>query len=112
MTDLPGSDDDLGPISGSREWADSRLARLRRKQGADSGGPGSGDAPDLGAASAEPSPEDIERVIARLIAESVQLAATNGFVTGVGGFVTLPVAISTGGRERRRRQDRDVPPDV
>ncbi|GHJ09996.1 hypothetical protein TPA0907_43630 [Micromonospora humidisoli] len=35
----------------------------------------------------------IERVIERLIKESVAAASTNGFVTGLGGFVAMPVTL-------------------
>jgi len=36
---------------------------------------------------------DVERAVDAVIAKHVRLAAANGFVTGLGGFVTLPVAL-------------------
>jgi len=36
---------------------------------------------------------DVERAIAKLIATHVRLTSGTGFITGVGGLVTLPVAI-------------------
>jgi hypothetical protein len=39
------------------------------------------------------SPDDPERAIRRLIATHTRLAAASGFVTGLGGVATLPVAI-------------------
>jgi hypothetical protein len=56
----------VGPISGSVSYAEDRLQH--------SGG-------------------DIERAITRIIRESVAASGTNGFVTGLGGFVVMPVAI-------------------
>ena len=37
--------------------------------------------------------EDIDKVIKRLILESVEAAGVNGFVTGLGGFIAMPVTI-------------------
>jgi EcsC protein family len=36
---------------------------------------------------------DLERAVDAVVAQHVRLAAANGFVTGLGGFVTLPVAL-------------------
>jgi hypothetical protein len=36
---------------------------------------------------------DVERAVDAVVAQHVRLAAANGFVTGLGGFVTLPVAL-------------------
>jgi hypothetical protein len=36
---------------------------------------------------------DVERAIDAVVSQHVRLAAGNGFVTGLGGFVTLPVAL-------------------
>ena len=36
---------------------------------------------------------DVERAVDAVIARHLRLAAANGFVTGLGGFVTLPVAL-------------------
>ncbi|HWS37437.1 MAG TPA: EcsC family protein [Actinoplanes sp.] len=63
--------DGVGPITGSVPYAEARLSK------------------------AGPAPDDaaIERVIDRLTAESVAASSTNGFVTGLGGFVAMPVTI-------------------
>lgn len=37
--------------------------------------------------------DDIEKAIKRLIIESVEAAGVNGFVTGLGGFIAMPVTI-------------------
>src|SRR5690606_9021105 len=37
--------------------------------------------------------EDVEKVIGRLIGESVAAAGSAGFLTGLGGFIALPVAL-------------------
>jgi hypothetical protein len=37
--------------------------------------------------------EDVDKVIKRLIRESVEAAGVNGFVTGLGGFIAMPVTI-------------------
>lgn len=75
--------DGVGPLTGAIAWADDRLAQARRKQAA-----GSTDPEDSAAMDAA-----VERTIRRLIRESVQAAGATGFVTGLGGFVTMPVAI-------------------
>lgn len=36
---------------------------------------------------------DVERAVDAVVAKHVRLAAANGFVTGLGGFVTLPIAL-------------------
>jgi hypothetical protein len=36
---------------------------------------------------------DLERAVDAIVSQHVRLAAANGFVTGLGGFVTLPVAL-------------------
>lgn len=78
-------DSGVGPITGSIPWAEARLARV---QG------------DHYVANAKPTRkfvpedrEDIEKVIKRLIVESVEAAGINGFVTGLGGFIAMPVAV-------------------
>lgn len=78
-------DTGVGPLGGSVKWAEDRLARV---QG------------DRYRPNAEPTrraqPEehgDIEKAIKRLIVESVEAAGVNGFVTGLGGFIAMPVTI-------------------
>ncbi len=39
------------------------------------------------------SEEAVERVINRLVKESVAASSTNGFLTGLGGFVTMPITV-------------------
>lgn len=75
--------DGVGPLTGAITWADDRLARARRKQS----GPG--------VDQDDPAAEDdaVERAIRRLTRESIQAAGAAGFVTGLGGFVTMPVTI-------------------
>lgn len=40
--------------------------------------------------------DDVEQAIERLIATHVRLAAGSGFVTSLGGFVTLPITVPAG----------------
>ena len=56
----------VGPMKGAVEVADEHLAHY---------------------------PDDREKAIKRLIATHVRLAAASGFVTGLGGVITLPVTI-------------------
>nr|WP_275587572.1 EcsC family protein [Arthrobacter roseus] len=37
--------------------------------------------------------DDIEKAIKRLIVESVEAAGVNGFLTGLGGFIAMPVTV-------------------
>jgi hypothetical protein len=78
-------DTGVGPLTGSVAWAEDRLSRVqgdryefnaepRRKVGLD-------------------EHADIDKVIKRLILESVEAASVNGFVTGLGGFIAMPVMI-------------------
>ncbi|WP_375430752.1 hypothetical protein [uncultured Friedmanniella sp.] len=55
----------VGPITGSRTYAEDRLRRWG----------------------------DPERAISRIINESTLASGTSGFVTGVGGLITLPVTL-------------------
>lgn len=55
-----------GPLKGAEEVAEEHLAHY---------------------------PDDREKAIKQLIATHVRLAAASGFVTGLGGVVTLPVTI-------------------
>jgi hypothetical protein len=78
-------DSGLGPLTGSAAWAEDRLARV---QGADY------EPIDATTRSMTPDRQaDIDRVIRKLLSESVQAASVNGFVTGLGGFVSMPVAV-------------------
>src|SRR5690606_23471866 len=78
-------DTGAGPLTGSVNWAEDRLARIQgdryvlnvdptRKVRAD-------------------QHDDVEKAIKRLIIESVEAAGVNGFVTGLGGFIAMPVTI-------------------
>lgn len=75
--------DGVGPVSGSGAWAESRL---RATQGVKYLSPDQRDAGQV------PS-EDVDKTIGRLIAESVAAAGSAGFLTGLGGFVFLPIAL-------------------
>ena len=78
-------DTGVGPLTGSITWAEDRLARV---QG------------DRYEPNADPTRkvrpyerDDIEKAIKRLIVESVEAAGVNGFVTGLGGFIAMPVTV-------------------
>ena len=58
-------DDGVGPMTGSVEYARSRLAQFG----------------------------DPERAIKRIVAETTAYSGTTGFVTGLGGFIALPVTL-------------------
>lgn len=58
-------DDGVGPLTGARTYAEARRRQMH-------------------------SPE---RAIRRIVNETIASAGTTGFVTGLGGFVTLPAAI-------------------
>jgi hypothetical protein len=60
--------DGVGPLSGTVPYADSRLTRY----------------------------QDPEVAIRRIVRETVGATATSGFVTGLGGFVTMPVTVPAG----------------
>ncbi|MEU8242253.1 hypothetical protein AB0C07_28715 [Actinoplanes missouriensis] len=74
--------DGVGPITGSVPYAEARLAKA--DPSATSG---------LMPLRDQVSEAAIERVIDRLIKESVAASSTNGFLTGLGGFVTLPLTL-------------------
>lgn len=78
-------DTGVGPLTGSIAWAEDRLARVQ------------GDRYEPNAdATRKARPEerdDVDKAIARLIVESVQAASVNGFVTGLGGFIAMPVTV-------------------
>lgn len=58
-------DEGIGPLSGARDYADSRLRLM----------------------------SDPEKAIKRVVRETVAASGTTGFVTGLGGFITLPVSV-------------------
>lgn len=78
-------DTGVGPITGSISWAEDRLARVQGNRYEPNAEPMRKIGPK--------EREDIDKTIAKLIVESVQAAGVNGFVTGLGGFITLPVTI-------------------
>jgi len=78
-------EDGVGPLTGSATWAEDRLARIQ----GDRYEPNTGPTRKASAADRD----DIEKAIRRLILESVEAASVNGFVTGLGGFITMPLTI-------------------
>lgn len=78
-------DTGVGPLTGSIAWAEDRLARVQ----------GSRYEPNVEPTRTVSSDErdDIEKAINRLIVESVQAAGVNGFVTGLGGFIAMPLTV-------------------
>lgn len=58
-------DEGVGPITGSRDYAEARLAQFG----------------------------DPEKAIRRVVAETTALSAMAGFTTGIGGLITLPVTL-------------------
>lgn len=78
-------DQGVGPLTGSITWAEDRLARVQRERYVPNSEPSRRDNPDDRA--------DIDKTIKRLIIESVEAAGVNGFVTGLGGFIAMPVTI-------------------
>ncbi|MFI7484082.1 EcsC family protein [Kocuria sp. M1R5S2] len=78
-------DTGVGPLAGSINWAEDRLARVQGTRYEPNDGPTRKIRPG--------EREDIEKVIKRLIIESVEAAGVNGFVTGLGGFIAMPVTL-------------------
>lgn len=78
-------DTGIGPLTGSVSWAEDRLARIQ----------GDRYVPNADPTRKVPASErdDVEKAIKRLIVESVEAAGVNGFVTGLGGFIAMPVTI-------------------
>ncbi|WP_329101722.1 EcsC family protein [Micromonospora sp. NBC_01699] len=79
--------DGVGPIAGSIPYAEARLGKVdpyMRGPFTDS---------DREPLRDQVSEAAIERVIDRLIKESMAASSTNGFFTGLGGFVTMPVTL-------------------
>jgi len=71
-------DHGVGPVVGSAAYAEARRVSAARK-------------PDDGAVDAVAVPIAVDDVIAQIIRESVLAAGGTGFVTGIGGFVALPL---------------------
>ena len=75
----------IGPISGPTEWAESRLARIQGDRYIPNNAP-------VRRVRVEER-DDIDKTIKRLIRESVEAASVSGFVTSLGGFITMPVSV-------------------
>lgn len=78
-------DTGVGPLTGSIAWAEDRLARVQRDRYEPNADATRNFSPE--------ARQDIDKTIARLILESVQAAGVNGLVTGLGGFIAMPVTI-------------------
>lgn len=78
-------DTGAGPLAGSITWAEDRLARVQGDRYELNSEPTRKARPD--------ERDDIEKAIKRLTVESVEAAGVNGFVTGLGGFITMPVTV-------------------
>ncbi|MFI8412122.1 EcsC family protein [Paeniglutamicibacter gangotriensis] len=78
-------DTGVGPLTGSISWAENRLARVQ--------GPRYEPNTEPTRKVRSDELEDIEKTIKRLIIESVEAAGVNGFVTGLGGFIAMPVTV-------------------
>lgn len=78
-------DSGVGPLTGSVAWAEDRLARVQGDRYEPNSDPTRKVRPY--------EREDIEKAVKRLIVESVEAAGVNGFVTGLGGFIAMPVTL-------------------
>ncbi|MCC9205967.1 EcsC family protein [Arthrobacter sp. zg-Y769] len=78
-------DTGIGPLTGSITWAEDRLKRIQGARYEPNTDPTRKVKPD--------DRDDIEKAIRRLIVESVEAAGVGGFVTGLGGFIAMPVTI-------------------
>jgi len=78
-------DSGVGPLTGSITWAEDRLARVQGPRYEPNASPTRRGNPA--------DHDDIEKTIKRLILESVEAASVNGFVTGLGGFIAMPVTV-------------------
>ena len=78
-------DTGVGPLTGSVTWAEDRLARVQGARYEPNTDPTRKVRPY--------ERDDIEKAIKRLIVESVEAAGVNGFVTGLGGFIAMPVTV-------------------
>jgi len=80
----------VGPVKGAVEYAEQRLAKVVATADGGADGRGAGyDKPLRDAA----THDEIERVIVRLVKEAVLASSSNGFLTSVGGFISLPVTL-------------------
>ncbi|MFF3036712.1 EcsC family protein [Arthrobacter citreus] len=78
-------DSGVGPLTGSVTWAEDRLARVQGDRYEPNSDP---------TRKAKPYEQaDIDKAVKRLIIESVEAASVNGFVTGLGGFIAMPVTV-------------------
>jgi hypothetical protein len=89
--------DGVGKVAGSESYALGRLSRAGRRSSTDESAPAS-DSLDADLAPEDDQPDDdrhkdAEAAINRIILESVGASATQGFVTGLGGLVTLPLTL-------------------
>lgn len=75
----------VGPLTGSVTWAEDRLARVQGTRYEPNSDPVRKVRPY--------EQDDIDKAIKRLILESVEAASVNGFVTGIGGFIAMPVTV-------------------
>ena len=75
--------DGVGPLTGSADWAESRLRTIQGDRY---------DGSKFGNRAGTPA-DDVDKVIKSLITESVVAAGSAGFLTGLGGFIALPVTI-------------------
>lgn len=73
----------VGPLTGSADYARSRLRTAQ----------GSKFENEAGYLEFKPGSVAAEQAISRIIKESVAAAGTAGFITGLGGFVTMVVAL-------------------
>ena len=78
-------DTGVGPLTGSVTWAEDKLARVQ--------GPRYEPNTDPIRKVRPYEQDDIDKAIKRLIVESVEAASVNGFVTGLGGFIAMPVTV-------------------
>ncbi|MCC3266917.1 EcsC family protein [Arthrobacter gengyunqii] len=78
-------DTGVGPLTGSVTWAEDRLARVQGTRYELNSDPVRKVRPY--------EQDDIDKAIKRLILESVEAASVNGFVTGIGGFIAMPVTV-------------------
>ncbi|WP_040161812.1 EcsC family protein [Mobilicoccus massiliensis] len=83
----PVATEDMGALGGQA----ARLVERILEVGID--GKGTFDSAQKIADDARRRRSDPERVIDDIVSAHLRLAAANGFVTGLGGFVTLPVAL-------------------
>ncbi|MEX5261581.1 EcsC family protein [Kocuria sp. CPCC 205263] len=78
-------DTGVGPLAGSITWAEDRLARVQGTRYEPNAEPTRKVRPE--------EHDDVEKAIKRLIVESVEAAGVSGFVTGLGGFIAMPVTV-------------------